>query len=439
MERARAAASLGRRLLGRSARRSRAGGQLPPQTEEGFRAPDSPGLVEVPRSEAVAGGPAARLTVLMPHLQLTRMTGGPNTIINLTGRLVDHDLAVRYVATFGPMDRDPGPLRAHISALTGSEKAGRQAELISADGPIPIASGDVLMATWWPTAYVAREAMKWNRAREFIYLIQDFEPGFYAWSTNYALASATYDFPCRAVFNERLLRAHFAAGDIGRFGPNASGDRAVAFDPSVDRRLFRRPASDHIPSRARGRRLVFYARPRTERNCYALGLRALRTAVQEGAFDGEDWEFVAIGADLPELALSDRHTLRPSGWLGYADYAQLLSQSDLLLSLMLSPHTSYPPLEMAAAGNLVVTNVLGAKTADALQEISPRIVGVNPTVEDLVAAMRHAAATIRAGRVPTGDIALPETWTDALADAVPWLARTVRVLAAGSPADPHEL
>src|SRR5665811_1446334 len=155
---------------------------------------------------------------------------------------------VPHVATFGPMDRDPGPLRAHISALTGSEKAGRQAELISADGPIPIASGDVLMATWWPTAYVAREAMKWNRAREFIYLIQDFEPGFYAWSTNYALASATYDFPCRAVFNERLLRAHFAAGDIGRFGPNASGDRAVAFDPSVDRRLFRRPASDHIPS-----------------------------------------------------------------------------------------------------------------------------------------------------------------------------------------------
>ncbi len=438
MERARAAASLGRRLLGRSAWRSRAGGRLSPQTEERFRALDSPMLLEVPRSEAVAKGPAARLTVLMPHLQLTRMTGGPNTIINLTGRLADHDLAVRYVATFGPMDRDPGPLRAHIAALTGSATAGRQAELISTDGPIPIAPGDVLMATWWPTAYAAREALKWGRAREFIYMIQDFEPGFYAWSTNYALAHATYDFACRAVFNERLLRAHFAAGDIGRFGPNAPGDRAISFDPSVDRQLFRRPVSGPISSRANARRLLFYARPRTDRNCYALGLRALRTAVQEGAFDGEDWEFVAIGAELPELALSERHTLRPSGWLGYADYARLLSQSDLLLSLMLSPHTSYPPLEMAVAGNLVVTNVLGAKTAEALRAISPRIVGVDPTVEDLVAAMRHAAATIRAGRVPTGDVALPATWTDALADVVPWLARTVRLLAAGSSADPHE-
>ncbi len=431
MSRASAARSLARRLLrGRSGR-----ARLPIPGEDRFRSLDSPVLVDHPRSEAAPAGPSARLTVLMPHLQLSRMTGGPNTIINLTARLVDLGLAVRYVATFGPLDRDPGPLRAHIAALAGSEAAGRHVELISAESPIPIAAGDVLMATWWPTAYAARDALRWGRAREFLYLIQDFEPGFYAWSTNYALAEATYGFPCRAIFNERLLRAHFAAANVGRFGPDAGSDLAIAFDPSVDRGLFSRSAYPADPARPPARRLLLYARPRIDRNCYTLALRALRTAVQGGLFDDEEWEFVAIGAEVPELALSDRHVLRPSGWLGYADYARLLSQSDLLLSLMLSPHTSYPPVEMAGAGNLVVTNVLGAKTAEALRAISPRILGVSPVVEDLVGALRDAVGMIRADRVPAGDIALPGTWSEALADAVPWLARTVRLLAAGSPPD----
>ncbi len=390
-------------------------------------------LVQVPRSEPATGGPSERLTVLMPHLQLGRMTGGPNTILNLTGRLVERGVAVRYVATFGPLDGDQAPLRAHIASLAGSEAAGRDVELIDTGRPIPVARGDVFLATWWPTAYVARDAMRWAGAGEFVYLVQDYEPGFYAWSSNYALAEATYGFPCRAIFNEALLRAHFAAGGVARFGPGTGTERAIAFDPSVDRGLFRRSPDPRDPATPVVRRLLLYARPKVDRNCFPLALRALRAAVQAGVFEGEEWEFVAIGAELPELRLSDRHVLRPSGWLGLADYARLISDSDLLLSLMLSPHTSYPPLEMAVAGNLVVTNVLGAKTAEALHAISPRIIGVKPVVEDLVVALRVAAATIREGRVPTGEVALPGSWEEAFTDVVPWLAATVRELAGGGP------
>ena len=455
---ARRVASRARRILGRAASTATspagAGGPAGPVgpvrgAMAEFQAIDTPVLVAVPAFVAVPARDRPRLTILMPHLQLSRMTGGPNTILNLTGRLADEGIDLRYVATFGPLDADQDALRAHLANLSGSAAAGRTAELIAGDAPIPVAANEVMMATWWPTAYAARDGLARTGVREFVYFIQDFEPGFYPWSTNHALALATYDFPARAVFNERLLRTHFASAGIGRFGADATEATVIAFDPAVDRGLFRRhmAGSDGgagtddaartddaagAAASARARRLLFYARPRNDRNCFALGLKALRLAAQSGVFDDEPWEFGAIGSDVPELALSDRQVLRPTGWLGYADYATLLGGSDLLLSLMLSPHTSYPPIEMAAAGNLVVTNTYGAKTEAALRAISPRILGAPPSLDALAERLREAVALVATDRVPAGDVALPATWDEATSAVVPWLATTVRTLA-GSP------
>jgi hypothetical protein len=38
-----------------------------------------------------------------------------------------------------------------------------------------------------------------------------------------------------------------------------------------------------------------------------------------------------------------------------------MRESDLLLSLMLSPHPSYPPLEMAVSAGVAVTTCLGRR------------------------------------------------------------------------------
>jgi hypothetical protein len=114
--------------------------------------------------------------------------------------------------------------------------------------------------------------------------------------------------------------------------------------------------------------------------------------------------------------------------LRYEDYGALLGSSDVLLSLMLSPHTSYPPLEMAAAGGLVVTNTYGPKTAAALAEISPAIIAAAPEVGPLVDALRRAATAVSAPR--SAALALPATWDEALVDALPWLVEQIRELRA---------
>ena len=147
---------------------------------------------------------------------------------------------------------------------------------------------------------------------------------------------------------------------VGHFADDAWPRQT--FMPAVDRAVFAPRRAD----RAAGapRRLVFYARPRNPRNLFEIGLRALRVAAAQGVFDR------AHGSSWPSARTCRTchcridTTLRAQPWMPYEAYGGLLGRSDVLLSLMLSPHTSYPPLEMAAAGGLVVTNTYGPKTAD---------------------------------------------------------------------------
>jgi O-antigen biosynthesis protein len=364
-----------------------------------------------------------RLVVLLPHLEVDNMSGGPNTAFHVTARLAAAGIRLRYVATSGGLEREQERLRQHIATVTGVVLGEHDAEFAIASGqrtPLEVGLGDVLFATWWRTAHLANDALGHVAAREFLYLIQDYEPAFYPWSTRSAMVEATYRMPIRAIVNEPFLERYLRDARAGRFGTDAVA--VATFLPAVDRDVFRRR------SRPAGapRRLVFYARPRNPRNLFELGLRALREAVADGVFSAEPWEFLAIGQELPDLMLSETAVLQGRAWLSYEDYGALLGSSDVMMSLMLSPHTSYPPLEMATAGGLVVTTTFGPKTAPALAAISPSLHGVEPDVASLVAGLRTVVGAL--GGAPDTSPpppALPGSWDAALAETVPWLARQV--------------
>jgi hypothetical protein len=387
-----------------------------------FRSVNGPVLVSGPtprHDPSLDGDP--RVVVLLPHLDVDRMSGGPNTVFQVTARLLREGLRLRYVASSGPLRPAASALADHVRRVTGVDASPDAVSFIEAATrrtPLDVGRRDVLVASWWPTAHIASAALAYTDASEFLYLVQDYEPGFYPWSTKAALAEATYGMPMRAVVNEPFLAAFLGDRQIGRFGDDHA-PRAT-FMPAVDRHVFRPRRSSEAPSGPR--RLVFYARPRNPRNLFEIGLRALRQAAGEGIFDASSWDFVAIGSDLPDLPLSDRHVLVSRPWMSYEAYGELLGSSDLLLSLMLSPHTSYPPLEMAAAGGLVVTTTYGPKTAQALAAISPSIRAVTPDVDGIVGGLRDAVT------MPLPEAAvvdLPVTWDEALAEVVPWMARQI--------------
>ena len=353
------------------------------------------------------------LNVLLPVLSAESMTGGPNTIVNFAFRLAQSGIPVRVVTTRPGVRTDPAWFRHHLTQLTGEARVPKDFVTVSAadpNAPLGIGRNDIFVATHWTTAQQVKYRLQEMNRKRFVYLIQDFEPGFHQWSNNYALSLETYELDFLPVFNEQLLADYFAQGAVGRFAEPDFARASLVFEPAVDRSVFS-PAAQSHPGR---RRLLFYARPTNDRNLFGLGLHALRSVAAHPTF--ADWEFQAIGSrgSLPDLELGDGRMLRNARWLDYGGYAELLRNADILLCLMLSPHTSYPVLEMAACGGLVVTNSFACKTAERLRRISPNIIAARPTIEGIAASLVEAAQRVAGGYDRFAPLDLPGSWEESL-------------------------
>ena len=376
------------------------------------------------RVETDRTGPP-RLNVLDSQWTQSGMTGGPNTVINLAFRIAREGIAVRLVSTVKTSAIDPGWFARHAEALVGGDRL-PEMPIVSAaepDRPLELGPGDAFLATHWTTAQQLKDVLPLMPIRQFFYMLQEFEPGFYPWSSNYARAIETYGMDFWPIVNEAMLAEYLFGQPIGRLSDPATASRAVVFEPAVDEKVF------HIGSSSgqdRRKRLLFYARPTNTRNMFGLGLMALRQIAAEPAFEG--WEFLSIGSrgSIPDLPLGNGQVLRRAPWMDYAGYGDLLRRSDLMLCPMLSPHTSYPVLEMAACGGLSITNVFATKTAARLQALSRAIIAVEPTVTGLADGLLQGARTINAGARTGAPIDVARNWDAVLDPAARRVAAIVR-------------
>jgi GT2 family glycosyltransferase/glycosyltransferase involved in cell wall biosynthesis len=232
---------------------------------------------------------------------------------------------------------------------------------------------DVLIATQWPTVYMAA---RFTRARRYAYLVQDFEPMFHPAGTLYALAEETYRLGFYGLCNTTSM-ARFYSEDYGGV--------ALPFVPAVDRKVFhdkgRRTLGPGDPVR-----IFLYARPGHWRNCWELVSMALD---ELKARYGDGIEIVTAGswARPHDLGRGITHL----GLLDYESTGDLYRSVDIGISLTVSPHPSYLPLELMACGAAVVafqlepggwileqgsTAVLVRRTVDGLVD------GISGLIED---------------------------------------------------------
>jgi hypothetical protein len=378
-----------------------------------------------PLAARVVEGRRPTLNVLLPSLQPQHLSGGPNTALNLAARLAARGIPVRFLSTDLPPADDPSVLWNQLARLTGDTAWRHNVEQGAAHDsgkPVEIGRDDGLLATAWWTLRQAADTLAQLRDPRPWYLIQDYEPGLYAWSTQYALARGTYDLDHRPVVCSHLLFDHLRTDRVGRFADPDFAARALVFEPAIDRTLFHAEANPSEANTDRTkRRLLFYARPDAPRNLYELGLIALRRAVDRGAFRPPDWELWFMGDNLAPVDLSHGAIIRQAPWAGYTEYARMLRGCDVGLSLMLSPHTSYPPLELAACGAAVVTNTFGVKTAQRLAELSPDLIACEPDPEALANGLLTAAA--RSQPRTAGTVHVPSAWEESFRDVLEGLSR----------------
>jgi hypothetical protein len=350
------------------------------------------------------------------------MSGGPNTVINLAYRMAAQGVPVRFIGMDAPMDGELEPTRAHMMNLTGIRESFDHVEFACGYDrrkPVYIGGNDVFMATGWWTAHAVARGMRLTKPKKFIYVIQDFEPGFYHWGTEYALAQETYDFDFVAVINSQQLADYLCENRIGRFRDSEFMRRCKVLQVAVDQKFF---YCEKTAMNGRKKRLLFYARPTVaKRNLYELGISALYRANQEGLFDPDEWELIFMGEKLPSVDLGKGLIVRCVPWLEFGAYADLMRHSDIVLSLMFSPHPSYPPLEAAACGSIAITNHFATKTEANLREISENIVPVDMTIKSILEGLKTATQKVlnQEARIKHSQIKLSRSWDKSFEDVLP--------------------
>ena len=202
-------------------------------------------------------------------------------------------------------------------------------------------------------------------------------------------------------------------------------ERQFTFEPRLS------PALRSVlaePPRPRQRRVVVYGRPETPRNAFPLIVDGLRAWVRGGGAGG--WEFVSAGRAHPSVDLGDDVRLRSLGKLDLAAYGSLLRESAIGVSLMVSPHPSYPPLEMSNLGMRVITNRFGPKDLSTWHENIHSLERLS--AESLAAALTAEAAAFDAD--PAAGDSARSLRDDYLADGplFPFASELAAALLAGS-------
>ncbi|WP_343237725.1 hypothetical protein [Stenotrophomonas sp. ISL-67] len=325
-----------------------------------------------------------RLNLVLPSINKQHYFGGIHTAVLIYRELCRHFPASRIILVDSAPDEEALSRFADHVLVPASEASTALRQIVPFNDryqrTLPVAGEDIWVATAWWTAYAAQRLSQWQGEnagidRPLVYLVQDFEPGFYAWSSQYALALSTYR--CNrdiGVFNTGLLADFFEQNGM-------CYERRSVFEPVLHDGLRQALQAARARPQPRNRRIVVYARPGTPRNAFELICEGLRMWGWKDPRAAQ-WQVAAPGELREDLDLGP-FALKALGKLGIDAYAELLSTSSIGLSLMVSPHPSYPPLEMAAFGMRVITNQYGNKN---LEQTTRNVVSLDAMTPEAICA-----------------------------------------------------
>lgn len=242
---------------------------------------------------------------------------------------------------------------------------------------------DALIATGWETAYPVFN-IKTN-AHKF-YFVQDFEPLFYGYGSKAILAENTYKMGMYGITAGRWLTKR-----VSEYGM-----RADYFDFGADLDIYRPTNVDKIKKQ---KKIIFYARPVTERRAFELGVIALDIFHKKHP----EYTIEFIGWDVSNYKIPFPYVNR--GILSHEDLAKLYHESVACLVLSLT-NVSLLPLELLAAGCIPVVNegennslVLGENTNIHYEPANPIQLadGLSKTIEvrDVNKAAKKASESVK--------------------------------------------
>jgi hypothetical protein len=359
-----------------------------------------------------------RITVVTDSVGPSSLFGGVGTALIVAALWAQRSGAILRIVT-----RTERPLTTSLSAVL-------RANGISFEGPvefqyaphfgsaeIAVSPRDLFMATSWWTARCLLNTLPADR---IVYLLQEDERMFYPYGDDHLACTTTLAEPFgRVVINSGLLHRHLTQDPDAI--PGLVG-HAISFEPAFI--YARRPVASALEAK---RKLFVYARPHNPRNMYATAVNIINEAVLHGILDPQIWEAHLVGKDIDPLVFDGGLKTVYHEPMAWNDYATFLQQMDAGLSLMYTPHPSYPPLDLAVIGVPVLTNSFGIKAN--LRMYSDNIVTANPTVPAMLDGFRRLIALAEdpaTCAANTDNDRINRNWETALEEVVTDLAKLTK-------------
>lgn len=375
---------------------------------------------------AYAIDPAApvRVNILLPQLDPLIMFGGYISCLQFIRKVQEAGFRVRILlCETAKFDRDAVLEKLKSNAPLQKAVAAAEVENISSrSSTVTISPADAFVCYSVWTGIKAHH-LAHAVGKKFIFFLQEYESIFHPHDSCHAIANHVYALPHRAIFNTSLLADYFRSRGLGVFGfcrEDELDQHQVSYQHALTPTT--PPTLAQLAER-KTRRLLLYGRPEAHarRNLFEIALLGLRQAVHDGVF-GEEWEFFGVGTLGPEyeVELGSGRVLNLAGTLPQSDYGVALGEYDIGLSLMLAPHPSILPFEMASAGQIVVTNTFESRTAEVLRAVSPNLQPCEPDPVSVAAALRVAVERVEdhEGRLRGASFDWVRNWDDTFSPPV---------------------
>lgn len=309
-----------------------------------------------------------RINLIISTIDKKRMFGGLTTAFNFYFELLatlefDARIIVTDIKVDSIMLNDYPDYRL-TNAGEDSSESKQICDYTIANGVRPtisIRKKDIFLSTYWTTMYMANKMRdfqieKFKLMNPILYLIQDYEPGFYKWSSEFLLIESTYKIKSTyAIINSKNLLSY-----LNMLG--YSFEKEFCFEPRINN-VLKEELMQYINNNIkydRKQQVIIYGRPFNGRNCFSLIVAALKVLLEQHK-EARHWEYLSIGGNHKNIELVYGKKLICIGKLSLKNYAKILTESKVGVSLMCSPHPSYPPLEMSSFGVNTITNTYSCK------------------------------------------------------------------------------
>ncbi len=335
-----------------------------------------------------------RLNLIVPTINPKQTFGGVATALGLFDeiaealgkgfdrRIIVTDAEIEQAAYANFPGFTPAPFAASLdepgrTIIDASERDG---------GRLDLRDNDLFVATAWWTAefslvFENERQRFFGGRRPFVYIIQDDEPNFYGWSSKFIMAEATYQHPQEtiAIINsEELFRVMTAKHQFRAAFclPYQTNEKVAA--------MLRPTPKERI--------ILVYGRPAVIRNAFELICASICRWQQRDPIRASRWAIVFLGEEFEAALAYPVQNATVGGKATLSAYADYLNRASVGVSLMVSPHPSYPPLEMAEAGLLTIANDFTGKQ---MRRRCPDIVALERLdTETLAQAIENAVETM---------------------------------------------